>query len=437
MVKTESSESELKVPESLLEINQDEKERSQIVISLSNEPDFDLIVIGCGGGPREDDLSSYFLKSHLRDWKEGFTGIEAGSGLGSVIKLLEKSNSIEKGYGPFWDFDLPPYSTRTTTTKTETKTKTVPETTTEEVSISRLAGSIYSSLTSFCITHSHFDHIASLVLSAGALLNTPKSVWGSDESLNRLSYVFEAGLWPRLANFDYSDQLALWLRRFDSEKEPVTICPSIELQARPIAHGTFTPQGSHPCCPSIPNATHQPNGIDSKSTKDLKQSASASSIYHSSAFFITHQLNQHQFIFFGDLGPDSITGLNLNRKVWEEAALSFKAGNLKTIFIECSYDSSRPAQLLYGHLSPPFLFEELVCFANLVSSTEGQRNKLVGLNVVIIHIKEDITPIEIGPSSSSLDIREKILNEILDLESNQFQLGCKFWVAKQGDRFEF
>lgn len=428
MVKSESSESEPKVPESLLErdqeMNQAEQERSQF-IRLSNEPDFDLIVIGCGGGPTEDNLSSYFLKSHSRDWKEGFAGIEAGSGLGSVVKLLKESKSIGKAYGPFWDFGLPCNSETTNSS-----------TTTQEISISRLAGTIYSSLNSFCITHSHFDHIASLVLSAGALRHTPKSVWGSDETLNRLSYVFEAGLWPQLANYDYSDRLALWLRRFESETKPVSICPSLELQARPIAHGTSTQEGTHLCCaPTIPNSPHQPNGTDSKSTEDSNQSAS--SVYHSSAFFITHQPNQHQFLFFGDLGPDSITGLDLNQKVWKEAAVSFKAGNLRTIFIECSYDSSRPAQLLYGHLSPPFLFEELVCFAKLVSSTEDVQNKLIGLNVVIIHIKDDITPIQNGIPSTGLDIREKISKEILDLEFNEFQLGCKFFVAQQGDRFEF
>ncbi|EGG08667.1 uncharacterized protein MELLADRAFT_84663 [Melampsora larici-populina 98AG31] len=333
---------------------------------------------------------------------------------------------LGKGYGPFWDFDLPDLRSSTSTTTTTT--------TTETLLISRLAGSIYSSLTSFCITHSHFDHISSLVLSAGALINTPKSVWGSDETLNRLSYVFQAGLWPQLAHFDCSDQLALWLRRFESETKPVTICPSLELQARPIAHGTCTHQGTPLVFPSdSPDSPHQPNGTDLNPTND----SNPSSVYHSSAFFITHQLNQHQFLFFGDLGPDSITGLNLNQKVWKEAAISFNAGNLRTIFIECSYDSSRPAQLLYGHLSPPFLFEELVCFAKQISSTETSQNQLIGLNVVIIHIKEDITPIENGIQFDGLDIREKIFNEILDLESNQFQLGCKFWVAKQGDRFEF
>lgn len=38
--------------------------------------------------------------------------------------------------------------------------------------------------------------------------------------------------------------------------------------------------------------------------------------------------------------------------------------------IECSYDSSRPAHLMFGHLSPPGLYQELKTLAGFVSKSK-------------------------------------------------------------------
>ncbi|RXK39903.1 hypothetical protein M231_02837 [Tremella mesenterica] len=88
-----------------------------------------------------------------------------------------------------------------------------------------------------------------------------------------------------------------------------------------------------------------------------------------------------EFLFFGDVesgwrseeerNVDQARGEEserLNRAIWEEAATSWIAGRLAGVFIECSYDSSRPQSLMFGHLSPPGLYHELTTLATLVRS---------------------------------------------------------------------
>ncbi|KAG0146977.1 hypothetical protein CROQUDRAFT_62192 [Cronartium quercuum f. sp. fusiforme G11] len=388
------------------------------LISLSDQPAFDLIVIGSGGGPFEDNLSSYFLKSKRQRWKDGFTALEAGSGFGALTRLLDTPSTLNgHEHGPFWDFDLP-----TCTTPTDASSMSTPSSagSCPTYPNSRLAGTIYSSLTSFCITHAHLDHIAALVLTAGALAHTPKTVWASPETVESLLTVFAGGLWPHLA--DRTGNLPLWLRNLDlGLHTPVTICPSLTLQAWPIAHGLITDSGY--TCASVTNSP--PLNI---------RMVQNQTVYHSTAFFITDEPTDQTFLFFGDLGPDSVTGVNLNQNVWKHAFPKFLAGKLKTIFIECSYDSSRSSKLLYGHLSPPYLFEELNYFANLIDTTSS--GQLTGLNVVLIHVKDEAKPLD-PTQAPEAPVRKRILDEILELEATKFKLGCRFVMVEQGERLEF
>lgn len=181
---------------------------------------FDLIVVGCGGGPCEDNLSAYFLKSSSRTWEEGFVGLEGGSGLGAVRKLLEEEEVDHPGLvgtvgagkkkwkgkrkgGPFYDFEAVRQRNQALAASASARplnpsipfTPTVPSSLgsfsasafpsslplaedppASELDPSYLSGHIYASLQGYLLSHAHFDHMASLVLSAGALTKCPKEV---------------------------------------------------------------------------------------------------------------------------------------------------------------------------------------------------------------------------------------------------------------------
>lgn len=47
-------------------------------IKLSEEPSFDMLVLGCGGGPAENDLSAYWVKPAGQAWNDGFVSVNGG-----------------------------------------------------------------------------------------------------------------------------------------------------------------------------------------------------------------------------------------------------------------------------------------------------------------------------------------------------------------------
>ena len=196
--------------------------------------------------------------------------------------------------------------------------------------------------------------------------------------------------------------------------------------------------------PGHRNCTHDINGAVSRLPNDMKYHPingfsslsvcmmplshgrySAEATYHSSAFFIKHsepeQGTTREFLFFGDVEPDSVATEPLNRDVWRVAAPMIP-DTLDTIFIECSYPSGRPESELFGHLSPEHLTAELRTLATeivdarkrtrqLDSSQEWNsdeepvhtrkrqrrespavslRGSLTGLKVYIIHCKDDL-----------------------------------------------
>ena len=149
--------------------------------------------------------------------------------------------------------------------------------------------------------------------------------------------------------------------------------------------------------------------------------------YQSSAFFVRHDASGQQFLFFGDVAPDSLAvHAPQTIAVWRAAAPLIPHA-LAVLFIECSWPSGRPDEQLYGHLSPEHLVAELVVLAAEVTAArlakaaaEGtvaadapppepkrRRKKrkrrremsadpppplgpLAGLRVYIIHCKEDL-----------------------------------------------
>lgn len=136
--------------------------------------------------------------------------------------------------------------------------------------------------------------------------------------------------------------------------------------------------------------------------------------YESSCFFIKHIPTQHEFLFFGDVEPDSVAVKPRNVTVWRAAAPKIPH-DLSTVFIECSYPAGRPDSELWGHLTPDHLVQEMIALATEVvlvrqsskgsktgSNAERPRKKqkrepltpealhgaLTGLRVYVMHCKE-------------------------------------------------
>ncbi|KAH9925264.1 cyclic-AMP phosphodiesterase [Fomitopsis serialis] len=319
-------------------------------------PSFELIALGCGGGPSEHNLSSYLLKPHDAHWSEGVLALEAGSGIGALGKLLNDepelfaSGQVKNGHS------------------------------------SRTAGEVYSWIKCFSVSHAHLDHISGLALTASTLKGK-RTVFGARRCLQNIENLFSGQLWPRLASWKEDDNVPLLLQELPDDAKYHTVFPGISVRMMPLSHGSYEGKGT----------------------------------YHSSAFFIKHNSSEHEFLFFGDVEPDSIASEPHTRDVWRVAAPKIP-NTLDTIFIECSYPSGRPDDMLYGHLTPEHLVAELTALAAEVvdvrtrtrqpnSSQEWDedeepvharkrqrrdteapslRGVLAGLKVYVIHCKDDV-----------------------------------------------
>ena len=178
-----------------------------------------------------------------------------------------------------------------------------------------------------------------------------------------------------------------------------------------------------------------------------------SGTYESSAFFVRSIKASREFLFFGDVEPDSLALTPRNLDVWRAAAPKVPQ-ILSSVFIECSWPSGRSDDTLYGHLSPEHLVDELTAFAAEVArfragqpsenepqeqestrapkrrrreppSPDTLRGKLDGVSVYIIHCKDDLHDTYDRP------INEVITDQIRTLIAPK-ELGVEIIAVEQG-----
>ncbi|KAJ7043277.1 cAMP phosphodiesterases class-II-domain-containing protein [Mycena alexandri] len=358
---------------------------------------FDLVVVGEGGGPDETNLSacvvlsrhSYLFKPSDASWDDGIIALEAGSGQGTLQKLLQRDPHL---------FNTPDQSL----------TRAKPYT----------AAEVYSLVRCFLISHAHLDHVNSLVLSAGSLRGPRKRLCAAKQTLADLESVFADRIWPNLASWNEDDddhKLLYTMLGMNDTYDP--LIPNVSVCSFPVSHG------------------HNEGGN-----------------YDSTAFFIRYDPTGHEFLFFGDLEPDTLSLSPQTINVWRAAAPKIPA-SLCTIFIECSWPSSRSDDTLYGHLKPEHLVAELEALASEVvkvrnalqsgASARPMRKKqrmnpitappsdlrgaLDGVQVFVMHCKDTLDGAEDRPNQTLIIEQIKALLEVKEL-------GVEISPVRQGAR---
>jgi len=79
--------------------------------------------------------------------------------------------------------------------------------------------------------------------------------------------------------------------------------------------------------------------------------------YESTAFLVGNKNNY--VLYLGDTGADAVEQSTQLDKLWTAIAGIIKAGQLKAIFIEVSFDNSIPDKSLFGHLTPRLFMQEM------------------------------------------------------------------------------
>ncbi|KAL8278499.1 hypothetical protein RQP46_009189 [Phenoliferia psychrophenolica] len=369
---------------------------------------FEMLVVGCGGGPLETNLSSYLLKPYSHKWAAGCTALEGGSGIGALANLIEAFPRSFRGFDLHIgvdDEDEPSGGEHKANGDAWNQRGYVGP---GREGGGRGAGRVWGFVRCFAVTHAHLDHIAGLIVSSGASL-FPRPLYGLTRTINNIDRMLDGGVWPKLAGYEDDGVLAGRAYLYRDIPAPTTqampLSDGLSFQAFPLSHGLD------------PSAFHC-------RTKPLQDPPAPPECYDSTAFFVKEEVTGegYEMLFFGDVEPDSISKRPLNREVWKCAAPKIAAQKLTAIFLECSYPTSQPSEKLWGHLSPPYMFEELKVLAELVvearvaagsTPAEARILPLAGVNVIIIHIKDDILPLPI-PLSITTTAPSPVPSEALE-----------------------
>ena len=408
----------LSVPDALAS-NCDANKNNDASINEPDEPAataaFSFVCLGVGGGPFDDDCSCYVMKPADRAWHEGTVLVEGGSFLGSLKKCLQPPDSV------FYDAEFPP-----------------------NVDADGRTEIFNSWINNVFISHGHLDHIYGLVL-ASANNRVQRPVYGLEDTLETILTVFNGRIWPRLASYDESDPMAFYHLRTLKINAPLRIAPEVDVTAFPISHGPARLSEGTTCFnDEILHAEpieHPPCEMDGTFCRTV-----------STAFLFTNHRRDMDVLFMGDVEPDLVCHSSCNSTLWENVAPRAAQNKLKAVFLECSFSSEQPTHLLFGHLTPEYLYKELECLARHVRLCQEQDENLLegslrGLKCIVIHLKGLVlsadpsyttcTPVPKSSSSEHLPLpvplRERIQNELDALESKK-RLGVEFIIAQRGQR---
>jgi cAMP phosphodiesterase len=240
-----------------------------------------------------------------------------------------------------------------------------------------------SSVRAVLLSHAHLDHILGLVISSPD--DAPKPLYALPETLDTLrDHVFNGRVWanfgsegaePRLGKYAY-------LRLRPGEETPL-LPTAMTVEAYPLCHA--------------------------------RQDASTAFLVRGGGAYV---------LYLGDTGADSVESCDRLGSLWRRIASLVREGRLRALLIEASYPDPRPAEQLYGHLTPERLMAELARLAEAVGPDRPQ-GALARLAVVVTHVKPSLTG---GP-----DPRRVILRQLADAEAKA-RLGVRFLMPEDGDR---
>jgi elongation factor 1-gamma len=288
-------------------------------------------------------------------------------------------------------------------------------------------------VSTYLITHPHLDHVSGFVINTAAFHNTsrPKRLAALPFTVNAIkTHIFNNILWPNLTDEDGGVGLVTFQRLAEggnialgegSGRGYIEVCDGLGVRGFKVSHGHcmkgpgHVHRGSNANLPETPgiglsraSTHHHDLPADGREVRSLSFSLATQSgpgtplftggaqdanrtsnatggnafdqcIVDSTAYFIRTEYTPHtptkEVLIFGDVEPDSLSLSPRTAYVWAEAAPKIAAGILTGIFIECSYTNAQGDAVLYGHLGPRHLLQELQNLAEMVKEARKEHEK--------------------------------------------------------------
>lgn len=286
-------------------------------------------------------------------------------------------------------------------------------------------------ISTYLITHPHLDHVSGFVINTAAFHNTsrPKRLAALPFTVNAIkNHIFNNIIWPNLTDEDGGVGLVTFQRLAEggnialgegSSRGYIEVCDGLGVKGFKVSHGHCMQGPGHVHRGSNANLletsslqhsnTSQPYGLsDGQEGRSMSFSVATQSapgtpgfnssteagrrasgvtisqpqqppsqdhcVIDSTAYFIraesTLTTPKREILIFGDVEPDSLSLSPRTHQIWSEAAPKIAAGILKGIFIEVSYTNAQADAVLFGHLAPRHLLEELSSFAEMVKDSK-------------------------------------------------------------------
>lgn len=193
----------------------------------------------------------------------------------------------------------------------------------------------------YFISHPHLDHVAGLIINSPEDSN--KNIYGLQTCLNVLKEKYFS--WQSWANFADQGETPQLKKYHYTIMEPGHEIPAehtpLSVRAFPLSHGAP---------------------------------------YESAAFLV--RSGDNYLLYLGDTGADTVEHQGRLKALWQTAGPLIATGKLKGIFIEVSFPNEQPEKLLFGHLTPRLLMQELQALAHTVGKPD-----LHDLPIIITHRK--------------------------------------------------
>jgi 3',5'-cyclic-nucleotide phosphodiesterase len=247
------------------------------------------------------------------------------------------------------------------------------------------------------VSHPHLDHISDFILMSQELPFGGKfPVYARQTVLDDLqNHIFNNKIWPDFFDIGFSSTDKTLVKIALEESKP-TILEDVGIEITPFLLNHGNPGGS-------------------------------------TAFLLCEQSSLSSgacFLAIFDTGPDSVyeDGMEL-QTIWEYVAPLYVDGLLKGVLIESSFVTETNDEMLFGHLTPCYVLQELRVLAN-----KAGVESLDGLNVLIMHIKWKMLD-----SNYIERVQKEFTQEKLDngqgtcIEQND--LSVKFTFVQQGRRY--
>ncbi|KAK4464375.1 cAMP phosphodiesterases class-II-domain-containing protein [Cladorrhinum samala] len=381
------------------------------------EPALHVIVLGSGGGPFENNVTSLLVRSVSSNWGKGsVVAVDAGVHMGAIKDILQRTQPEALGKDDD-EHSLPHTLTKGPFAGLEVRSSN-PGVNAAEV--------VQDLVDTYVITHCHLDHIAGLVINTAGL-RRPKRLAALPITIEGFKkHIFNNVIWPNLSDENNGHGLVTYMRLVEGGSPALgegetrgylEIGDGLAVKALAVSHGHCVERHAHRGSistrhPSFDGSSFVPGGSDLRTSmqsglravnrslahldpgghnlspflsahqQERATSLSAAGrvnsmsdrgpveesicVYDSSAYFFQHVPTGREVLIFGDVEPDSESLTPRNQHVWQTAAPKIAAGKLTAIFIECSYDDSVTPDRLYGHLAPRYIQEEMTFLAKEV-----------------------------------------------------------------------